>query len=188
MPIWTPDILIILFDVIFSICSQCNSQNETHHHEGDMLKKTLLMRREETSKLHMRSTHLYATWVLQDSFRGSKVTFIKAKVVSLLSLVLCRSYKYFDVHFSNPFFFFVKNRLVSSRFISKWVFPFWPALCSKNAKVLMKGCQSKIHMPCERGPYSDIKMQTIFQKCPGKLLTIFRETFDQGSPVPFHLA
>ena len=61
-------------------------------------------------------------------------------------------------------------------------------LCSKNAKVLMEGCQSKIHMPCERGPYTDIKKQSIFQKCLGKFLTIFREQFDQGSPVPFHLA
>ena len=61
------------------------------------------MRREETSKLHMRSTHLYATWVLQDSFRGSKVTFIKAKVVSLLSSASCKNnilMCIFPIHFS----------------------------------------------------------------------------------------
>ena len=59
---------------------------------------------------------------------------------------------------------------------------------SKNAIVLTKGCWSKIHMACERGLHSDIKKQSIFQKCRGKKSVNFRVQFGQGSPVPFHLA
>ena len=61
-------------------------------------------------------------------------------------------------------------------------------LCSKNAKVSMEGCWTKIHIPCERGLYSDIKKLNIFQECLGKILSTFRVKFDRGSPVPFHLA
>ena len=67
------------------------------------------------------------------------------------------------------------------------VFIYW-SLCSKNAKVSMEGWCTKIHMPCERDLYGDIKKQRIFQKCLGKKLAHFRVHFDQGSPVPFPLA
>ena len=69
----------------------------------------------------------------------------------------------------------------------RWVI-LWSSLCSKNAKVSMEGWCTKIHMPCERDLYGDIKKQRIFQKCLGKKLAHFRVHFDQGSPVPFHLA
>ena len=55
---------------------------------------------------------------------------------------------------------------------------------SKNAKVLMEGWQSKIHMACERGTHSDIKKQSIFQKCRGKFWTNFRENLDRVPPCP----
>ena len=55
---------------------------------------------------------------------------------------------------------------------------------SKNARVLTEGWLSKIHIPCERGPYSHIKKERIFQICRGKFWTIFRENLGRVSPCP----
>ena len=48
----------------------------------------------------------------------------------------------------------------------------------------MEGWRSKIDIPYEWGPYSDVTKLNIFQICGGKFLTIFREKFDKGSPCP----
>ena len=39
-------------------------------------------------------------------------------------------------------------------------------------------------MAFERGPYSDIKKQNIFQICRGKFLKVFKENLDRVSPCP----
>ena len=59
-----------------------------------------------------------------------------------------------------------------------------PSLLPTEGKVSMKGWWSKIFMPCERGPYSDIKKQNIFSICRGKFLTIFKENLDRVPPCP----
>ena len=48
----------------------------------------------------------------------------------------------------------------------------------------MEGCRSNIHIPCERGPYSDIKKQNTFQICRGKFLRIFRQNLSRVPPCP----
>ena len=57
-------------------------------------------------------------------------------------------------------------------------------LCSKNAKVSTEVCRSKIHMPCVRGPYSNIKKRNSFSIYRGKILAIFKENSERVSPCP----
>ena len=76
---------------------------------------------------------------------------------------------------------FIYNIFVFILFSMKYVtFSQW----SKNARVLTEGWLSKIHIPCERGPYSHIKKQRIFQICRGKFWTIFRENLGRVPPCP----
>ena len=48
----------------------------------------------------------------------------------------------------------------------------------------MEGCRSKIHLPCEWGPYRDNKKHKIFQICREKFLRNFRENLGRVSPCP----
>ena len=68
-------------------------------------------------------------------------------------------------HFSDNFIGFVIYGLLGNNMAHLAL----ETLCSTEAKVTTLECRSKIHMPFERGPYSDIKKQNIFQ--------IYREKF-----------
>ena len=76
----------------------------------------------------------------------------------------------------------IKTIFYSNQF-TIWI-PKIVSLCSTEAKVTTLECRSKIHMPFERGPYSDIKKQNIFQIYREKFWNIFKENLGRVPPCP----